>query len=150
MLQRQREKQQLERFLEKFTIDQASIAGIGASRKAVLQSFNIETAFDVNQRMGVPGFGPALTEKLMEWRRGLEQKFTFDPTKGIDPRDVLALDKDISDQRQKLERALSSGPGELMQIRHQAMTQRKVLASELEDAFRLMIQSEADMKAAKR
>ena len=149
-LQREREKQQLQRFLEKFAIDHASIPGIGASRKAVLESFNIETAFDVTHRMRVPGFGPALTEKLMDWRRSLEQRFVFDPTKGIDPRDIAVLDKDISDQRQRLEQALAAGPGELIQIRNHAVTQRKVLESQLTDAYRLMLQAEADMNAAKR
>ena len=148
-LQREREKQQLERFLEKFTIDQATIPGIGASRKAVLESFNIETAFDVTHRMQVPGFGPGLTEKLLDWRRGLEQKFTFDPTQGVDPRDISALDKEISDRRLRLEESLTAGPGQLIQIRNQAITQRKVLESQLKDAYKLMLQAEADMNAAK-
>ena len=86
----------------------------------------------------------------MDWRRSLEQRFVFDPTKGIDPRDIAVLDKDISDQRQRLEQALAAGPGELIQIRNQAVTQRKVLESQLTDAYRLMLQAEADMNAAKR
>jgi DNA-binding helix-hairpin-helix protein with protein kinase domain len=149
-LQREVEKQQLARFLEKFTIDQATIPGIGASRKAVLQSYNIETAFDVSHRMTVPGFGPALKEKLIDWRRSVEQKFVFNSSKGIDPRDIAALDKDIADQKQKFERSLFAGPAELIQLRNQAHMQRKALEPQLIDAFKAMLQAEVDMKAAKR
>jgi len=38
-LEREREKQQRDRFLDSFTIENASIPGIGAGRKAVLESF---------------------------------------------------------------------------------------------------------------
>jgi DNA-binding helix-hairpin-helix protein with protein kinase domain len=149
-LQREVEKQQLARFLEKFTIDQATIPGIGASRKAVLQSYNIETAFDVSSRMAVPGFGPALKEKLMDWRRDMERKFVFNPSRGVDPRDIAALDKDIADQKQKLERSLFAGPGELTQLRNQAQLHRQALEPQLIDACKAMLQAEVDMTEAKR
>jgi DNA-binding helix-hairpin-helix protein with protein kinase domain len=149
-LQREVEKQQLARFLEKFTIDQATIPGIGASRKAVLQSYNIETAFDISHRMAVPGFGPALKEKLMDWRRDVERKFVFNSSKGVDARDIAALDKDIAEQKQKYERSLFAGAAELTQIRNQAHLQRKALESQVTDAFKVMLQAEADLTAAKR
>jgi len=148
-LERQREKQQLERYLDTFLIEDASIPGIGAGRKAVLESFNIETAFDITRGMRVPGFGPALTEKLMDWRRSIEQKFRFDSSKGIDPRDIANLDREISEIRRKIEQALTSGPGELNQIKNQILAQRKVLEMQINLAYKAMLQAEADSKAAK-
>ena len=49
---------------------------IGSARKAVLASFGIETAADVNQSkvLAIQGFGPGLVAELMAWRQGLAQQ----------------------------------------------------------------------------
>lgn len=147
-LERDREKQQRERFLDSFAIENASIPGIGAGRKAVLESFNIETALDIKGSMRVPGFGPALKEKLMDWRRGVEQRFRFDSSRGIDPRDVANLDREIAEQRQKLEQALIAGAGALMQIKNQISIQRRSLERQVSESYGAMLQAKADMHAA--
>ena len=87
-LENARERAQRRRYLEQIEIEDATIPGIGPSRKAMLASYNIETAWDVNEThiMRVPGFGPSLTRELLKWRRGIEAKFRFDPSKGVDPR----------------------------------------------------------------
>jgi DNA-binding helix-hairpin-helix protein with protein kinase domain len=56
--------------LDAFRIGTATIPGIGLERKRVLASHGIETAADVNARdiRGVPGFGPKLTEAILDWR----------------------------------------------------------------------------------
>ena len=147
-LERDREKQQRERFLDSFAIENASIPGIGAGRKAVLESFNIETALDITNSMRVPGFGPALKEKLMDWRRSIEQRFRFDSSRGIDPRDVANLDREIADQRHKLEQALIAGVGALMQIKNQISIQRTSLERQISESYGAMLQAKADMEAA--
>jgi len=148
-LEREREKKQLERFLEAFTIDRASIPGIGPGRKAVLESYSIETAQDISLNMKVPGFGPALTGALMEWRRSVEKQFRFDANQGINPRDIANLDREIADLRRKLEQSLGSGAGELIQIRNHILAQRTALQAQVNSAFKAMLQAEADMNAAK-
>jgi hypothetical protein len=50
-----------------------------------------------------PGFGPALKEKLMDWRQSIEQRFRFDASRGVDPRDIANLNKEVADQPRKLE-----------------------------------------------
>jgi len=148
-LEREREKKQLERFLDTFTIDRASIPGIGPGRKAVLESYSIETAQDIAIKMKVPGFGPALTGALMEWRRTIERQFRFDAKQGVNPRDIANLDSEIAELRRKLERSLGCGAGELIQIRNQILAQRTPLEAQVNNAFKAMLQAEADMKAAK-
>lgn len=150
-LEQEREKAQLKRFLEMFTIDQATIPGIGSGRKSMLESYNVETAWDITDHnvLRVPGFGPALTMKLKEWRRSVERKFRFDPSKGVDPRDIAALDREMADLKRKLEQHLIMGPTELMQIRNQIMAQRNSLEQQVNDACQLMVQAETDMNAAK-
>src|SRR5690606_15090856 len=53
---------QLEAYLRNCFISNARIQGIGPTRIATLESFGIETAFDVNFHTAslVPGFGPVL------------------------------------------------------------------------------------------
>jgi DNA-binding helix-hairpin-helix protein with protein kinase domain len=67
--------QQLDQYLENFFIEHAMIPGIGPSRKATLESYGIETASDVDTQriVAVPGFGRAMADKLMEWRRELKR-----------------------------------------------------------------------------
>jgi DNA-binding helix-hairpin-helix protein with protein kinase domain len=150
-LEQQRETAQLKRFLEQFTIDRASVPGIGPGRMAMLESYNVETAWDVTDRnlARVPGFGPILTTNLKNWRQSVEQQFRFDPSKGVDPREIAALDRELIDVKRKLEQNLVSGAVELTQIRSQIVTQRNILNQQVNRAYHEMIQAEADMKAAK-
>lgn len=150
-LEKEREEAQLKRFLERFAIDRAAISGIGPGRKSMLESYNVETAWDITDHnlFHVPGFGPALRGKLKEWRRSVERKFRFDPTKGVDPRDIATLDRDMADIKHKLEQHLISGASELTQIRNHILIQRKLLEPQVNEAFRNMLQAEADMNAAK-
>lgn len=85
-----REVRQREAFLDRFLIRRASIAGIGAGKTATLASFGIETAADITASAvrAVPGFGEALTAKMMAWRHGHEGKFRYNATP--DPSDLQA------------------------------------------------------------
>lgn len=77
-----REKRKREAFLDRFIIRRAKIQGIGPAKIAALASFGIETAADINSSsvMAVPGFGEALTQRLLTWRREQEAKFLYNPT----------------------------------------------------------------------
>lgn len=150
-LEQEREKAQLKRFLEQFTIDRATIPGIGPGRTAMLESYNVETAWDITDRnvARVPGFGPALTMKLKNWRQSVERRFRYDPSKGVDPRDIAALDREMIDVKRKLEQHLTAGSIELTQIKNEIITQRNVLKKQVNDAYKELIQAEADLNAAK-
>jgi DNA-binding helix-hairpin-helix protein with protein kinase domain len=70
-------KQKLWEYLESRTIAKANIPDIGHSRKAILASFGIETAADIEIHVvsRVPGFGKHLCERLLTWRRQLERAY---------------------------------------------------------------------------
>lgn len=72
---------QLNAFLGGFPLDQATIKGIGAGRRAILASYGIDTAADVNsgRLIGVPGFGEVNMRTLLDWRAKLEKRFTYRP-----------------------------------------------------------------------
>lgn len=75
----QRHDRQLRSYLEGFDIGRASIKGIGHAKLAALASYGIDTAADMSYEriMNVPGFGEALTKRLLEWRQRHEACFVF-------------------------------------------------------------------------
>lgn len=73
-----REARQRTEFLDRFLIRRATIPGIGPAKTATLTSFGIETAADVSSSiLAVPGFGEALTGKMLAWRQSHESKFRY-------------------------------------------------------------------------
>jgi hypothetical protein len=148
-LERDRFKQQLEQYLENFFIEHATIAGIGPGRKATLESYGIETAADVDSQriVAVPGFGPAMAEKLMDWRRETERGFRFDPSNGIDPQKIVAVDRDIATQKRKIEQDLIAGSNELAQIKRHTEQQGLRLRGEAETALAALAQARTDQRA---
>lgn len=140
---------QLCHFLERFEIERSLIPGIGPARKAMLQSYNIETALDVkkNRILNVPGFGPTLAGELMKWRKELEGRFRFDANKGVDPRDVAQLDQEIAETKRRLEAGLLNGEAELKQIHDTILLERTRLGPKVEAALRAVDQARADYEA---
>src|SRR3546814_3943209 len=90
----------------------------------MLASYNVETAADVSQASigRVPGFGPALTGNIIDWKKSVEKKFRYDPTKPTDPQEVARLEKELIKKKTDLERELSHGPTVLAAIRSEEHT----------------------------
>lgn len=145
-------QQQLDAFLGNFYIAHASISGIGPGRKVTLESYGIETAADVVEIkiLGVPGFGPSMTKKLLEWRRGQERKFRFNPSKAVDPNVILALDQEIEITRRSLEKALRDGVAELEKARRQLELWQISAKQELDASIRAVSQTRADWNLVQR
>ncbi|WP_329842543.1 hypothetical protein [Stenotrophomonas sepilia] len=145
-----RHQSALKQFLDKFEIERASIPGIGATKKAMLESFGIETAADVSRHavLNVPGFGPALTDRLMKWRQDIEARFRFDPNSAIDPRQVADLDRTIQGRRAQIESDLVAGRLAILQMRQAAMARRRSLEEAMRAAVDVLSQQTADAKAA--
>ena len=85
-------------YLSQFRIGDAGLFNIGAARMAVLRSWGVETAAETDEEKvgSIPGFGRNLTERLVSWREGLEQRFHFKPTAVADPRDVQRVDRELA------------------------------------------------------
>ncbi|HEX4496368.1 MAG TPA: hypothetical protein VIE43_11925 [Thermoanaerobaculia bacterium] len=143
-----RKTSQLGKFLDRHRIDKAKIPGIGDGRTATLQSFGIGTALDVVRHdvLRVPGFGPVLAEALNSWRRSIESKFVFDPSKGVDPADLTALDRAMAARKTQIEQVLQAGVAELEKIRYQISIHRQALLQQLEAAAKAIAQTEADVR----
>lgn len=140
------EARQLQKFLDRFEIEDADISGIGFSRKATLQSYGIETAADVDyyRVLAVPGFGPTYTDRLISWRASLERRFRFDPSKGVDPADVAAVEREIAAARSKIIAELRSSLPHLRQLSERIRTARSTLKPALDEATESLAQAEID------
>lgn len=139
-LEQARETEQRKDFLERHFIKDFKINGIGPDRRATLLSFGIETLYDVTPRAvdQVPGFGQALTSALVVVRKRVEAQFRFDPTKGVDPAAIAAINQKYALQRVPLQKLLLTGNEELSGIHKSAMQQRVKMdgtAMELARAF---------------
>jgi len=142
-----RQKAELHAFLDRFQIERAKIPGIGEAKKTMLASFNIETAADIsyNAVVQVPGFGPALTQRLLNWKQTLQAKFHFDPQKAVDPKLVADLDRRMIIKRIDLENVLLNGRRDLMSLRASMLARRQSLDTALRQAATDYAQAEADM-----
>jgi len=140
-------ERQLQKFLSQFHIDDAAIANLGVGRRATLASFGIETAADVERGriLQLRGFGEALTNELLAWRRGLEAQFRFDAARAMDPLDVQALARRFTKRRADLAAVLSAGPQELQRIGVRYEQQRRAFLPSAEEAARALAQANANL-----
>jgi hypothetical protein len=77
----------------------------------------------------------------MDWRQSIEQRFRFDASRGVDPRDIANLNKEVADQPRKLEQSLSSGASALPQIKNQILAQRKILEGQVTEPRSMKVET---------
>jgi len=149
-LKNDQQRIQLEKYLDRFEIEDANIEGIGKGRKQTLASYGIETAADIDYSKLhiVPGFGPKLTNALISWRDGLASRFRFDPARGPDPSDVAKINNDIALLRRDLQQKLVGGSAQLKQIRSQIMNARAQFIEPVRTVYREYLQAKANLAAA--
>jgi len=143
-----REQRQRDAYLDRFPIRSADISGIGPAKKATLISFGIETAADVARHkvLVVPGFGDALTEKLVQWRRRHEQGFRFNPN-ASDVQAEQALRSKFDVRKRDLETKLSSAAQTLDEALPRLRAKAKQADPAVARAQAALDQAEADLRA---
>ncbi|MBB3978616.1 DNA-binding helix-hairpin-helix protein with protein kinase domain [Rhizobium azooxidifex] len=145
-LDRKKRDLQMRKHMESHLLDRAKVPSIGPGRKATLASYGIETAWDAKSRRitNIPGFGPAMQEKLRAWSKSVEYKFVFNANIPTDPQAIRDVKTDIAKQRAELERDLLKAPGELQRIFDDAAKLRATPPAGLVEAHRRMKQAELD------
>jgi DNA-binding helix-hairpin-helix protein with protein kinase domain len=145
-LKQSQRKLQLDHFLDKFELEDAKIDGIGPGRKRTLASYGIETAEDIVPRRinAVPGFGPKMVERLMRWRRSIEVKFVFDPTKAVDPRDIAKVEQQILALKSKAESAAKTAYAEALQAHARVLAIRQAGRRKMDELQNEVAQARAD------
>lgn len=151
MMKSNKESRQRQAYLDRFSIRRANISGIGPAKTAMLISFGIETAADVNRSavLQVPGFGEVMTGKLVAWRLGHESRFKYDPTPNAkDIADEKALRGRFAAERAKLETTIRNGLGTLRnaKARLDALPAKARSDRALTDALAARAQAEQDLR----
>lgn len=149
-LESKKRKEQRRKFLESQLIGDASIKGVGASRVAMLASFNINTAWDVDRQaiMNVPNFGPVLADRLVAWRSMQEQKFVFRPAEPLPPSVLASLDQELEKKQSRVVADLSALTHMYKSAVAKESLERKRLSIELNAAERQLQQVAALATAA--
>ena len=88
------EAEQRARYLATFRIEAAKLPNIGPARCAVLRSWGIDTAADVDEGKiaDIPSFGN-LTDKLVIWRDMKAKLFIYNAAPIVDPLEVQRIDR---------------------------------------------------------
>ena len=148
-LETNRKQVQLQKWLDRHYIRTASIPGIGAGRKALLASYGIDTAADLNWLAlgAVDGIGPHYSTVLMQWRNSVEAKFVFNPRMGVDPQELAKLNQQITSRRIHLQQRLGAGIPELQIIRERTIAKRTSLQQGISQARAALLQAKADLSA---
>ncbi|HXB73443.1 MAG TPA: hypothetical protein VNY05_34715 [Candidatus Acidoferrales bacterium] len=143
-----RQKQE-QYFLEQHRIEDAVLPGIGPSRKIVLRVFNVEDAFDVTAAKisTIKGFGPSLCAVLLAWRSEIERRFQFNPSLGVDSRDLRILEQELNQKRTDSIQVLINGPQRLQQSLLPWQNQRLNALNRLHDSAKHLAQAEVNVAA---
>jgi hypothetical protein len=149
-LEASRYQLQLRAHLDRCRISHARIKGVGVAKKAILQSYGIETAADISDHRvsAVPGFGPVLLRTLKGWRDQQQRRFVFDPNKAVDQNAKNAVERQILAEKIDLERKLHEGLSKLTVSSNHILTRRRALLAQAEQAAHDVAQSEADLLAS--
>jgi DNA-binding helix-hairpin-helix protein with protein kinase domain len=143
---------QLEHFLERHLIRDATIPDVGPKRKATLAAWNIDSAADVTWQAvaAVQGFGPTLQHRLMAWRASVEARFVFDANRAIPQQDLDAIEYRWRRYKSDLEQQLRAGAEEARRASEAIRRRRVTIARELERPARRWAQAAADLEAIDR
>jgi len=135
------------KFLEQFLLRDHSIPGLGPTRLKLLVSSGIKTAAQIEKRklMNVKGIGEKMADELEYWRMGLERRFVFDPSIGVDPADIAALNHRFAGESRGIEFKLLAGPAALKGQREHILLRRSQLFPEMQAAALKLAQAKADL-----
>jgi DNA-binding helix-hairpin-helix protein with protein kinase domain len=138
---------QRQEFLDNHLIADADIPKIGSGRMAVLRSYGIETALDIEKDkiLEIDGFGEVLTGNLLAWREEVNRTFRFNPTVPPPQAKVQEIEIKFRQLRQSLELELQKGPAALQGIAASAEQHLSQSYREIQRAMGRVAQAEADL-----
>jgi len=140
---------QLRRHLDRSLIANAKIRKVGSGRKAVLASFGIQTAADIDaQRISaIQGFGPALVTNLIEWQQSVARKFIFNASEPLNLHDVATVKARIANSKNELDKRIRESIKNLEQAANFAVTQRAKLTTAANQSFAAREQAEINVQS---
>ncbi|MBS0202441.1 MAG: hypothetical protein JSS49_06030 [Planctomycetes bacterium] len=143
----QRERRQLDAFLQSHLISNVHIPLISDWQKSSLESFGIESAYDLNEIriLSIPGFSGTSVAALMDWKKSVTQKFRFRPREKIPNVDRNTILARYLRRREELESVLASGRWSLELLLTQQHELQSRYQQRLEAAALQAKQADADL-----
>jgi DNA-binding helix-hairpin-helix protein with protein kinase domain len=148
-LERDKRQLQLNDFLRMQLVSRAKISGIGYVRKQLLLSYGVGSALDIRQTLQIPGFGPTYISYLMNWRWSCENRFQYDPSRGVPAMELQRVNLKFTTLRNDLSKRLKLGPASLTNLSAGAQGRHLQLQGQFETAFRRLAQAQADLKVCR-
>ena len=144
-------ERQKRKFLEHYVIKDSIFHHISADQAARLRSYGITTAADIarSKFTGRCPLDSIQVDELISWRRNREKLFLFDPSKGADKSDTLALIHTFQPRFKPVERELQSGIDMLIKTRQNIVHKRATFQPLLEKSAQELSQAEANVNAMK-
>lgn len=149
-LEQSKKDAQLRRHLDRFLIANAKINKIGSGRKAVLASFGVQTAADIESHRisAIQGFGPTLVSSLMAWRQSVANKFVFNAGEPVNQTDLANMKARIANRKAELDNKTRTAAGNLQQASNLSLSQRAKISSLANQAFTARKQAEINEQSA--
>ena len=142
---------QQKKFLEQYTIKDSVIPHIREDQTIRLRSYGIRTAADIT-RSNLAGrcqLDSVQVGELLSWRKNLEKLFLFDPSKGPDKSDTMALIHRFQPRLKPVERELQSGINQLVRTHREILYNRAKFQPLVEKSAKELSQAEVNVRAMK-
>ena len=141
------QRRQRDSYLQRLFISDYKIEKIGDGRVALLASYGIETAFDIeyDRVRSINTFGHKTTSCLVQWKREMESKFKFDPSQAVSPVENQALITKYIQLKGNCESEILKGLARLKQIK---LDEQKLLSefkANIATAVHKVAQAESDL-----
>lgn len=143
----QRERRQLDAFMQSHYIRSAKIPFVSEWQKSTLESFGIETAYDLNEirLASINGLNQIPVSALLEWKSSVQRSFKFRPREKIPNVDRNTILARYLRRREAQEDILLGGRSSLELIENQLQEVRLRFQQRLEIAAQQAKQAEADV-----
>jgi DNA-binding helix-hairpin-helix protein with protein kinase domain len=140
---------QLHVFLHQFLIEDFTIAGFGASRKATLASAGIRTAGDITKlaSIKVAGIGPKFIQNLLSWQRLVASRYTYTPDSDLLQTRYNLIATQIEQQKRHLENEIKRDYNSLNYLKVSILNRQTQLETQINSLHKEYCQSIVDYEA---
>jgi DNA-binding helix-hairpin-helix protein with protein kinase domain len=140
---------QLHVFLHQFLIEDFTIAGFGASRKATLSAAGIRTAGDITKlaSIKVAGIGPKFIQNLLSWQRLVASRYTYKPDNDLLQTRYVLIATQIDQQKKYLENEIKKDYNSLNYLKANILNRQTQLETQINSLHKEYCQSKVDYAA---
>jgi len=140
---------QLHVFLHQFLLEDFTIAGFGASRKATLAAAGVRTAGDITKlaSIKVAGIGPKFIQNLLSWQRLVASRYTYKPDNDLLQTRYALIATQIDQQKRYLENEIKKDYNSLNYLKISILNRQSQLETQINSLHKEYCQSIVDYEA---